>query len=64
MTKLKSMLLGVAMALPFAAVGAVETGIQGVDAAPLEAQSGPTQQTFECCWVYFNGMWWCISYCA
>ena len=60
MKKLKMMLLGVAMALPLATVGAVETVIHGVDAAPLQAQSGPTQQTYRCCWVFYSGAWWCI----
>lgn len=60
MTKLKTMLLGVAVALPLAAFGAVEGTAADAAVAPVKAQSGPTQQAYRCCWVFYSGNWWCI----
>jgi hypothetical protein len=62
MTKIKTMLLGMALALPLAAFGAIgDVGSMEPAAVPPEAQGAQSQ--YKCCWVFYNGSWYCISYC-
>lgn len=60
MNKLRGILLGVALALPLAAIGSSEIGVAatGKQGTMTSVQSGP--QSERCCFVWFMGAWWCI----
>jgi hypothetical protein len=62
MAKIKSLLLGMALVLPLAAFGAIgDVTSTGAEAVPAELQA-PTSQ-IRCCWVFYNGVWYCITLC-
>ena len=58
MRKLRGFLLGLALALPLAAVGA-----SGDLPSPYTVESAPLSQDdgYRCCWVFYFGTWWCIA---
>lgn len=59
MKKLRGILLGIALALPLAAIGASgEVTPVGKSSSMTQIQSGP--ESGRCCWVWHMGTWWCI----
>lgn len=59
MNKIRTIVLGVALALPMAVVGAVGEGTEkATTAQEFQPQSS---SSYKCCWVFINGRWYCIA---
>lgn len=67
MSRLRGFLLGVALALPLAAIGGTDdasvigkASVTTVDKADTmtSIQKGPASD--RCCWVFYLGMWFCF----
>jgi hypothetical protein len=62
MKSIKSLILGIALCLPFSLLGAdLSVTIEQPDSTMSEMTQSPSG--WGCCWIYFNGRWWCIP-CA
>ncbi|HEX6992763.1 MAG TPA: hypothetical protein VF339_01315 [Gammaproteobacteria bacterium] len=60
MSRLRGLLLGVALALPLAATGGTgEVSAVGKTSTMTSIQSGPASD--RCCWVFYMGMWFCFA---
>jgi hypothetical protein len=57
MNKVRGILLGIALALPLAAIGSSGELATG-KSTMTSIQSGP--ESGRCCWVWYIGKWWCI----
>jgi len=59
MKKVRGFLLGIALALPLAAVGGTgDISADGKTSTMTSVQTGP--QSDRCCWVMYFGNWFCI----
>ena len=59
MKRLRGILLGIALALPLAAIGASgEVALVNKSSTMTQIQSGP--ESGRCCWVWLMGSWWCL----
>ena len=58
MKNLRGILLGIALALPLAAIGSSGELTATGKSTMTSIQSGP--ESARCCWVWYIGNWWCI----
>lgn len=66
MGKFKTMLVGIALALPFATLNAaspVAAAQPAAGAAPPGLIEMGDGSAYTCCWVFYMGRWYCIPYC-
>lgn len=62
MTKIRGA-LAMLLLLPLLAFGASSVSVaeSGAEAPAGPAMSEPTgQDSYTCCWLYFNGVWYCL----
>lgn len=59
MSKLRGILVGIALAVPLAALGASgDVAVTGKTSTMTSVQAGP--QSGRCCFIWHVGNWWCI----
>lgn len=59
MRKVRGLLIGIALALPLAAIGGTgDVSAVGKTSTMTSVQTGP--EAGRCCWIMYFGSWFCI----